>query len=47
MSVFDLDKINNPITPRYVVEKGFAWNRGVVPPEECGGSTIRTKTSQI
>ena len=37
MSVFDSDKINNPITPRYVVEKGFVWNRGPCPPEETDG----------
>lgn len=37
MSIFDSDKINNPITLEYVIKKGFVWNRGVVPPEECGG----------
>lgn len=43
MSVFDSDKINNPITPKYVLDKGFTWNRGVVPPEECGGQPFGSR----
>lgn len=43
MSIFDSDKINNPITSRYVIEKGFIWNIGVVPPEECGGQLFGTR----
>ena len=43
MSVFDSGKINNPITPKYVLDKGFTWNRGVVPPEECGGQPFGSR----
>ena len=37
MSIFDSDKINNPITPRYVTKKGFIWTSGTCPPEELVG----------
>ena len=38
MGLFDIDnKLDKIIDISYVIEKGFTWNRGVVPPEECGG----------
>lgn len=43
MSIFDSDKINNPITPRYVVEKGFVWNSGPCPPEENDGQPFGSR----
>lgn len=38
MGLFDTDnKLDKIIDIAYVRSKGFTWNRGVVPPEECGG----------
>lgn len=44
MGLFDIDnKLDKIIDISYVIEKGFTWNRGPVPPEENGGQPFGSR----